>query len=156
VRLAGRFLLVWLAGSLVLAAVPAIERLLVRATVLVSAWQSRLIGMHPVVVGDELFLGGSRAVVSPECTSLLPSLILLAVIAVYPASHSQRLRGLAIALPLFWVFNQMRIGVLVALLAQRPEAFELVHSVVWQAASLIAMVALALGWMRAVERARTA
>ena len=147
----GRFVGVWTAGAILLASVPAVEETVVRLTVLLSAWQAPVLGMRPVVVGADLFVSGARATVTPECTALLPSLILVATIAAVPASASERAWGLATLLPAFWLFNQGRIAVLMATLARRPEAFTIVHSVLWQGVSFVAIIGLVLAWTRGLR-----
>ena len=90
-----------------------------------------------------------------ECTPVFAGLTLVAAMLAFPESWRARLIGMAIALPMLWVYNVARILGTMWVLAVIPEHFEVVHGYLWQAGTILVVIGMFLLWTRSNER-RTA
>ena len=146
-----RFLAGAIAGLAALAWIPAITDAAIALTARHAAALARVAGvaLHPE--GDRLVLGGLHLEVVPECTPLVPFVLLASAMAAYPATLRHRLLGIAVAAPALWIYNLVRVLALVAVLAARPRWFEFVHVYLWQAVTLAACAGLFVLWLRRAE-----
>ena len=148
-----RFLAGGLAGLALLAWVPAITTFAVTQTTRHAAALAALLGEPLDVKGNVLGAGRLHLEIVPECTPLVPMVLVLSALLAYPASWRSRALGAALVVPGLWVYNLGRVLVLVLVLATRPEWFEFIHVYVWQAVTLAVSAALFAGWVRLSSRA---
>ena len=87
-----------------------------------------------------------------RCTGLLPAAALTLGIYAFPANASQRLKGLAIGIPLLIGFNLLRLVHLFSVGVNAPEYFWLAHDIVWEAAIVVFTILLWAGWLWYVGR----
>jgi exosortase/archaeosortase family protein len=140
--------LYWAAGWLLIALVPAIEHRVIAMTARSLFLVLRLVGLDPGITGHLVSVGTSSLEIISECTSLVPSLLLTGAIAAYPASARARLIGGVAGLIGLWLFNVVRLIVLVLILMRAPGWFDFAHVYLWQTVSVLAAAALFALWLR--------
>ena len=151
-----RFLGGSLAGLAVLAWIPSITSVAVTQTTRHAAAVAGLFGRPLGARGNLLATGHLHLEIVPECTPLVPMVLLLSALLAYPATWRRRALGAAALIPLLWIYNLGRVLVLVLVLATRPEWFEFIHVYVWQAVTLAVSAALFAAWLRLGPRAAPA
>jgi exosortase H (IPTLxxWG-CTERM-specific) len=83
-----------------------------------------------------------------RCTGLLPSLFLAAVILASPAGPRKKAVGIAAGVSVVLAVNLVRLAHLFYLGVRHRPVFDLAHAVVWEAAGVLLVLGLWLGWMR--------
>ena len=103
-------------------------------------------------------LGHAALIIIPECTPLMPVLLLAIAMAAYPAPARWKLIGIAAGIAALWLYNVVRMLTLLATLAMRPTWFTFMHVYLWQSMTLLVVSALFLAWLEFAppERARVA
>ena len=151
VRAAG----LWLIGAVCVTFVPGVERAAIAGTVASLAALLAAVHAHPSLAGAQLAAGGNVFRIVSECTTLLPTVLLGGAILAWPAPIHARAVGSLACCAVLWLFNLVRIGVLMWVLEHWPRAFDFVHVYLWQTASLAVVVGLFAGWVR-ITRAELA
>ena len=149
----GRFLAGLAVGQLAIAWFPRVEGWAVTSTLASLRFVVGLFGLPGSVDGASFHLGPSRVEIVGECTPLMPTLVLVAAIAAYPAPWQVQLAGVAAGALLIWLFNLFRIGSLLAILTWRPNSFDFVHMYLWQTVTLFIVLLIFLSWTR-MQRSR--
>ena len=86
-----------------------------------------------------------------ECTAILPIVLFVAAVAATPSQKKSKFVALAWGLPAIIIFNLVRLVSLVYIGHLAPQAFDMVHLLVWQPLTILFSLALWLLW---VERRR--
>ena len=84
-----------------------------------------------------------------RCTGLLQAGFAVAMIAAWPATARLRWKSVVLAVTVLWTVNIVRLAGVIAVGIQRPSAFGLAHDVVGEAATVLAVLAVWVAWMRA-------
>ncbi len=92
--------------------------------------------------------GGFACEIYYRCTGLLPALFLAGAILTAPVPFGRRWRGALLGVGFIMVLNLVRLVLLVAVGIHIPEAFGPAHSVVGEAAVVVAVVAFWAVWAR--------
>jgi exosortase/archaeosortase family protein len=111
---------------------------------------------HVAHQGDYVQAAGSSLQIISECTPLVPAVLLCGAIAAFPAAARLRALGVAAGLVLLWIYNVLRIVVLVAVLAYKPAIFDLIHVYLWQSVTIVLVAVLFAAWLRMTEANSTA
>ena len=143
-----RLLLGWALAIGLLAWVPGIEHWAVMSTVGSVNGALRLASLDPVVAGTTITLGQAGLRIIPECTPLMPGLLLGIAMIAYPSSLRWKLAGIGAGLGLLWLFNVVRMLALMATLVWWREGFRFLHVYLWQTITLLVVSALFLAWLR--------
>ncbi|HKQ58191.1 MAG TPA: hypothetical protein VJY35_10015 [Candidatus Eisenbacteria bacterium] len=143
-----RLLVGWAVAIGVLALVPAIEHGAIVGTVASVGGALRLASLAPVISGNTITLGMLAVRIIPECTPVMPGVLLATAMVAYPSALRWKLIGVAAGLVVLWVFNVIRVLALFATLAWWPGSFKFMHVYLWQTVSLLAVSALFLAWLR--------
>lgn len=143
-----RFLLAALAGLALVAWSPPLTAAAIAHTVRHMAAVARWFGLPAQIQGSAVAWRGLSLEIVPECTPLVPLVLLVSAIAAYPATLRHRLAGIAIAVPVMWIYNLIRVLALAVVLDRRPAWFEFVHVYLWQAVTLAACAGLFALWLR--------
>jgi len=134
---------------------PSIDHLMIRATLasLSVAW---LVVPDAVRVFEATFTIGSTSIqIVPDCTPLFPMLLLAGGVLAYPAPWKDRIIGLLLGTSTLWVYNVVRIFLLIAVMRYAPDQFDLVHVYLWQTLTILAVVGCFLWWARGLDRLPT-
>jgi len=143
-----RLLAGWALGILALSLMPGIERGAVSGTVWSVGATLRGISLHPEITHTTIRLGNAALVIIPECTPLMPALLLGIAMLAYPTPARWKLVGIAAGLLALWAYNVVRMLALIATLALRPGWFKFMHVYLWQSVTLLVVSALFLAWLR--------
>jgi exosortase/archaeosortase family protein len=143
-----RLLAGWAIAIVALSLAPGIERGAVDGTVWSVAAALRLLALQPQVADATIQLGRAALIIIPECTPVMPVLLLAIAILAYPAGLRWKLAGIAAGLVTLWLFNVVRMLALFATLVWRPEWFKFMHVYLWQSITLLVVSALFLAWLR--------
>mgnify|MGYP006288079753 CR=1 FL=1 len=100
------------------------------------------------VAGDLVSYNGFRVVIIPECTGLIAMLLFTAFILALPASNNDRARGLLYGLPILFVFNALRLSLLLVVGEGWPGAFEYVHIYIAQMLFILVVFVICLTWLK--------
>lgn len=87
--------------------------------------------------------------VTAECTSIVPTGILVSAVLAWPSSRREKLVGVVVGTVLLFVINQIRILTLFYVGTSFPDFLDVAHYIVWQA--LIVLIALGL-WLLWTEK----
>jgi len=151
-----RLLAFWASGAILFAVCPAIDRWAIRQTVGGLSFVLHILARRIAVSGNGFSLEGASVQIVSECTTLLPSLLLAGAIIAYPANIHRKLLGLTAGLALLWMFNAVRIIVLLIILARYPSAFDLIHIYLWQTLTMAVIAGIFGLWLGTGTRSATA
>jgi exosortase/archaeosortase family protein len=146
--------LYWAVAWLVIALVPDLERQVMGLTAWSLFQVLRIAGLDPGFAHHLVTVGGSSLEIVSECTSLVPSLLLVGAIAAFPASPRQRLAGVIAGVAGLWIFNLVRLLVLILIRMRAPGWFDFAHVYLWQTVSVLAAAALFAVWLRWIQPQR--
>ena len=82
-----------------------------------------------------------------ECTGLFEMLIFLATVFSFPTSIRNKLIGVLIGVPIIYIFNIIRIIVLLIAGAYSRAAFDFMHLYLWQVTLIIMIGSIWIGWL---------
>ena len=82
-----------------------------------------------------------------ECVGLLEFMIYTAAVFAFPATWRERLIGLVCGLPLLYIFNVVRIGMLLVVGSKNAELFEFFHVYFWQTTLVLLVGGVWLLWI---------
>lgn len=154
-RFVVRFALIWTMAYLLLAFLPGIESLAQRATTASVGLVLRMARFPVEVQGATLRMDGVTFDVVPECTPLIASVLLVSAMLSFPASLRVKAFGIVVGLAGLWLYNMMRVMVLLGLAIRDPDLFSFVHLYLSQAVTLLFVWAMFVTWLR-MASARTA
>lgn len=121
---------------------------LVAATARVTHWLIGLAGMSAELDGVTISApGGFAYEVYFRCTGFLPVVCLAVAVLAHPAPWRRRLAGLLVGVPVLLGLNLVRLVHLFQLGVSWPQVFEVAHSVVWEAAIVVAVASVFLGYL---------
>lgn len=143
-----RLLVGWAIATGVLSLLPGIEGWAVDATVASVSWVLRVATLDPAVSGATIALGRVALRIIPECTPLMPTLMLGIAVLAYRAPVRWKLVGLIAGATGLWIYNVIRMLALMATLKWWPGSFHFVHVYLWQTVTLLVVCALFLLWLR--------
>jgi archaeosortase B (VPXXXP-CTERM-specific) len=108
------------------------------------------------LAGKVVVFQGFAVKIIEECTGIYEVLIYSAAVLAFPTTISKRLIGLAMGLPLLYLFNVVRIGVLIVVGRYAPDYFDLMHLYFWQATLILMITSVWLFWIvKVVKNDRT-
>jgi exosortase/archaeosortase family protein len=142
------FLATWLLALAAIAAIPAVDRWTVHATIASISAVAHLFGMEYVAVGPYVTLGGASLEIVSDCTPLMPTLALWCAIFAFPAGWSWKALGMIAGALILWIYNLARVVALALVLQHRPAWFEFVHAYLWQTVTLGIVLLMFIGWIR--------
>jgi exosortase/archaeosortase family protein len=143
-----RLLIGWALAIVALSLLPGIDRTAVAGTVWSVNAALRAIAFHPEITGATIRLGGAALQIIPECTPVMPVLLLAIAMFAYPAPGRWKLAGVAAGIAALWIYNVIRMLALIATLAVRPAWFQFMHVYLWQSVTLLVVCALFLAWLK--------
>ncbi len=85
-----------------------------------------------------------------ECTGIYEILIFTAAVMAFPTSWLNKGVGLGLGVPLLYLFNVLRIAVLMLVGKYFPEYFDFMHLYFWQATLILMITSVWLLWITQV------
>ena len=143
-----RLLAGWALAIGALTLVPGIEHRAVAGTVASVDGVLRAATLRPETSGATIRLGDNALIIIPECTPVMPVLMLTIAMAAYPAPLRWKLAGIGAGIVALWVFNVVRMLALFATLAWWPQSFKFMHVYLWQTITLLVVCGLFLAWLK--------
>jgi len=104
------------------------------------------------VEGKLVFLGSFAVKIIDECTGIYEMLIFAAAVLAFPTTLRKKGLGLVFGCPLIYVFNVLRIAVLILVGRFWPRAFDFMHLYFWQATMIVMITAVWLLWITLVVK----
>jgi len=110
-------------------------------------------GVTSVFSGDTFRTGaicsykGFSVEIVDECTGLLEMVIYCAAVLAFGTTIRNKVLGLLFGVPAIFVFNILRIIVLLLAGAYSRELFDFMHLYFWQATLIIMIAAVWIGWL---------
>lgn len=117
-------------------------------TASLSGFFSNLLGMMVTVDGVNILTGNMDLAIIHECTGIFAMIITVSSILAYPTEKKKKVFGILFAIPFIFVFNLIRLLVLIYTAKFQSDIFELVHSYLWQGTFLIVII---LAWFLWIE-----
>jgi archaeosortase B (VPXXXP-CTERM-specific) len=87
-----------------------------------------------------------------ECTGIYEMLIFSAAVLAFPTQWSKKFTGFLMGCPLIYLFNVVRIAMLIVVGRYYPDAFNFMHLYFWQATMIIMITSVWLLWIIKVVR----
>ncbi len=112
----------------------------------------RALGAESSLEGNLVRLGDFGVRIIEECTGIFEAIIFVAAVLAFPTSLAKKAIGVALGVPLLYLFNVARILVLLAVGRSWPEVFEFMHLYFWQATLILMITSVWLLWIFKVVR----
>lgn len=100
----------------------------------------------------QIVFGGFGVKIIDECTGIYEMLIFSAAVLAFPTSWRSRLIGIAMGNPLIYLFNVLRIAMLIVVGRFWSQAFDFMHLYFWQATMILMITSVWLLWILKVVR----
>ncbi len=104
------------------------------------------------ISGNLIHMNGFAVRIIEECTGIFEVIIFVAAVLAFPTSWAKRMVGLAMGIPMLYVFNVVRILVLILVGRYQPDVFEFMHIYFWQATLILMITSVWLLWIFKVVR----
>lgn len=85
-----------------------------------------------------------------ECTGVFEMVIFAAAVLAFPTGWRKKLFGLLLGLPAIYLFNLLRIILLVVVGSQSYATFEFMHLYFWQVTLIIIIASIWIAWLTLV------
>jgi exosortase H (IPTLxxWG-CTERM-specific) len=113
----------------------------------VSSFVANLFGGSAAADGVILSSGGNSYELIVECTSIIPTAILISAVLAWPSSLTQKFIGIAMGSAALFLVNIVRILTLLYVGSAFPDFLDIAHFYVWQALLVLLTVGLWLLWV---------
>jgi exosortase H (IPTLxxWG-CTERM-specific) len=120
---------------------------LMRATATACGFVLDVFSGHVHYSGKFVSYNGFSVEIIDECTGLLEMVIYLAAVVAFSASFKKKLIGIAAGVPAIYLFNVLRIIVLLVAGSMSRRAFDFMHLYFWQATLIIMIATVWIGWL---------
>lgn len=102
--------------------------------------------------GNLVHFGSFTVRIIEECTGVFEVIIFTSAVLAFPTTWQKRAIGLGFGIPLLYVFNVLRILVLLLVGRFQPDVFEFMHVYFWQATLILMITSVWLLWIFKVVR----
>lgn len=104
-----------------------------------------------VRINDKLVWFGDFVVkIIDECTGIYEMLIFSAAVLAFPTVWRDKVTGILLGCPLIYLFNVLRIAMLIVVGRYWPYAFDFMHVYFWQATMIVMITTVWLLWITKV------
>lgn len=112
----------------------------------------KLFSSEAALDGNLVQLGGFAVRIIEECTGVFEVIIFVAAVLAFPTTWQKRAIGLGLGIPILYLFNVVRILVLILVGRYEPQIFEFMHIYFWQATLILMITSVWLLWIFKVVR----
>lgn len=102
--------------------------------------------------GKMVWFGNFVVKIIDECTGIYEMLIFSAAVLAFPTSWRDKGLGILMGCPLIYLFNLLRIAMLIVVGRFWPPAFDFMHIYFWQATMIVMITSVWLLWITKVVR----
>ena len=120
---------------------------LMKATAHISGFVLSIFSDEVFYQGKHCAFHGFMVEIIDECTGLLEMVIYFAAVLSFSTTIRKKLLGLLIGLPAIYLFNVLRITLLIVVGAFWPAAFDFMHLYFWQGTLIIMIGSVWVGWL---------
>jgi len=121
-------------------------------TAILLSLSLKAIGLHARTHSQFVSVDGFALEIIDECTGVFSMLVYVSAIIAYPSKKEMKMLGILFGIAAIYLFNILRLIVLTITGIKLPNAFEFVHSYLWQGTFLAIVVFIFYAWILAVER----
>ncbi len=127
---------------------PSTIQLINQITAHVVSGMLNLIGIKFILSGGTISIhqGGALQIIY-ECTGIYVFLIFTAFVLSYPALINQKFLGLAVFIPILYLFNVFRIVSLAIIQIHWPQYLDMIHKYLWEATFMALVMAMTYLWL---------
>jgi exosortase H (IPTLxxWG-CTERM-specific) len=125
-------------------------------TAQIEYYALRLFTSSVTLKGNVVYLDGFAVRIIEECTGIFEVIIFMAAVFAFPTTWAKKAIGLGMGIPLLYLFNVVRILVLMAVGRYHPSLFEFMHIYFWQATLILMITSVWLLWIFKVVRHESA
>jgi archaeosortase B (VPXXXP-CTERM-specific) len=118
----------------------------------IEYWILRLFTDKVTVTQNLVSFMGFPVKIIVECTGIYEVLIFCSAVLAFPTTWSKRGQGLLMGIPLLYLFNVVRIMVLILVGKFWPSIFDFMHIYFWQATLILMITSVWLLWIFKVVR----
>ena len=98
--------------------------------------------------GSILSNGRFSVDVQEGCDAVVPTILFITAVLVFPTSWKHKLKGLTFGVPSLFAINLFRIVTLFLTGLYIPSLFDFMHVEFWQALFILATVLIFISWLR--------
>ena len=102
--------------------------------------------------GKMVWFGDFVVKIIDECTGIYEMLIFSAAVLAFPTRMLDKALGVILGCPLIYLFNLIRIAMLIVVGRYWPSAFDFMHVYFWQATMIVMITSVWLLWITKVVR----
>jgi exosortase H (IPTLxxWG-CTERM-specific) len=121
-------------------------------TAQIEYYSLRLFTSAVSLKGNTISLDGFSVRIIEECTGVYEVIIFAAAVLAFPTTWVKKEIGLLMGIPLLYLFNVVRILVLIVVGRYQPGIFEFMHLYFWQATLILMITSVWLLWIFKVVR----
>lgn len=107
-----------------------------------------IFGFDMVSSGSILSNGRFSVDVQEGCDAVVPTILFITAVLVFPTSWKHKLKGLTFGVPSLFAINLFRIVTLFLTGLYIPSLFDFMHVEFWQALFILATVLIFISWLR--------
>ncbi len=124
----------------------------IKATAAIEYWILLPFSSKMSLNGKVVVFNDFGVTIIDECTGIYEMLIFSAAVLAFPTSWKKKFLGLLLGNPLIYLFNIVRIAMLIVVGHYYSAAFEFMHLYFWQATMIVMITSVWLLWIVKVVR----
>jgi exosortase/archaeosortase family protein len=113
---------------------------------------AHVVGVSAVQSGTLIVLANRTLSIDLPCSAIFIVALYAALVLAYPVSPVQRLRGLALGIPIILVFNVARIVAAAQVALSLPNAFDFFHDYLFQSGMVLVTAVVWASWLSLARR----
>lgn len=124
----------------------------IEATASIEYYFLNLFSSEVRLNGKMVWFGNFVVKIIDECTGIYEMLIFSAAVLAFPTSWRDKGLGILMGCPMIYLFNLLRIAMLIVVGRFWPPAFDFMHVYFWQATMIVMITTVWLIWITKVVR----
>ena len=128
-------------------AFPSDDGWLLRTTARMLYWVMRPFTEQIAVFDRVVSFDGFSVSIVQECTGVIEAIVFGAAVLAYPTTWKNRAFGLLVGIPIIFVFNVLRVALLLVAGRHDPSLFDSLHLHYFQGVFILVVTSLWLAWL---------
>jgi archaeosortase B (VPXXXP-CTERM-specific) len=124
----------------------------ITGTAKIEYWFFRIFTEDVSISNRMVSYGNFPVTIIEECTGIFEIIIFAAAVLAFPTTWRKKLAGFAFGIPAIYVFNVIRIALLMVVGRYYRESFDFMHLYFWQATMIAMITTVWLIWIAKVVR----
>ena len=112
-----------------------------------STTAAHVTGAAAAQSGTQILLANRTLSIDLPCSAIFIVAVFSALVLSYPVSNADRIRGLAIGIPVILVFNVVRIVAATQVSLSMPNAFDFFHDYLFQSGMVLVTAVVWASWL---------